>query len=82
MINDRIREVIRFLVKLRPNSDWDEVEQDIKSGYTTLEAELYNMTKALLLLKINNNNQKLATGINQCLKILTNENLKYGKCVA
>ena len=81
MINERIREIIKFLMKQFPNQDWDELEQDIKSGYTTLEAELYNMTKAFLMLKSNNNNQKIATGINQCLKILATENLKYGRCV-
>ena len=83
MITDRIREVIRFLIKQYPNLDWDEVEQDIKLGYTTLQAELYNMTKALLLLKSNNNsNQRIMTTINQYLKILASENLKYGRCVA
>lgn len=74
MINPNIRSVFSYLDKQYKNYGWDETEEDIRMGFTSIENELYNATKALLLLKEQNkNNQKVCCAVNNYLKMLAKE---------
>jgi len=75
IINPNIRNVFSYLDRQFKNYGWDDVEEDIRMGFTSIENELYNATKALLILKEQNkNNQKICTSVNQYLKMLAKEN--------
>ncbi len=77
MINANIKSVFSYLDKQFKNYGFDEAEEDIRMGFTSLENELFNATKALLILKEQyKNNQKYCTSINQYLKVLAKENIK------
>ena len=74
MLNANIKNVFTYLDRQYRNYGWDETEEDIKMGFTDLRTELFNATKALLVLKEQNkNNQKICTAINSYLKILAKE---------
>ena len=51
IVNANIRNVFFYLDKNFRNYDWDQVEEDIRMGFTSLQNELFNATKALLILK-------------------------------
>jgi len=75
IINPNIRNVFSYLDRQFKNYGWDDVEEDIRMGFTSIENELYNATKALLILKEQNkNNQKICCAINNYLKALAKEN--------
>lgn len=77
IINANIRSIFSYLNRNYKNYGWDEVEEDIRMGLTSIQDELYNATKALLILKDQNkNNQKYCTAVNNFLKILAKENNK------
>lgn len=75
IVNANIRNVFFYLDKNFRNYDWDQVEEDIRMGFTSLQNELFNATKALLILKEQyKNNQKVCCAINNYLKALAKEN--------
>lgn len=75
VVNANVRNIFAYLNKQFKNYGWDECEEDIRMGFTSLQNELFNANKALLLLKDQyKNNQKMCCAINNYLKSLTKEN--------
>ena len=69
-LNQNIKNVLKYLDKQYPNYGFDEVEEDVKMGFTSLDKELINAYKSLVVLKeYNKNDQKRCAAINQYLKI-------------
>lgn len=69
-----MKNIFCYLDRQFKNYGWDETEEDIRMGFTSIENELYNATKALLLLKEQNkNNQKVCCAVNNYLKMLAKE---------
>ncbi len=76
-MNNNIKNILEYLIKIFPNQTWDELEQDIKDKMVTLDNELFNMFKALTYYKdLNKNNQRVVTSVNQYIKMLLQENKK------
>lgn len=75
-INQNVKNIFSYLDRQYPATfDIEEIEQDIETGYTSLDKELLNAYKALCILKTTNkNNQKVCTTVNQFLKLLIKEN--------
>jgi hypothetical protein len=46
-MSDKIKKIIRFMQSMDANGMWDEIEQDIKDGNTTLEKELLYIAETL-----------------------------------
>lgn len=76
-LNQNIRNIFNYLDRQYPTAfDISEIEQDIATGMTSLNKELYNAYTALVIIKEHNkNNQKVCTTINQYLKLLIKENM-------
>lgn len=76
-INQNIRNIFNYLDRQYPTAfDISEIEQDIATGMTSLNKELSNAYKALVILKNHNkNNQKVCTTINLYLKMLIKESM-------
>jgi len=75
-INQNVKNIFNYLDRQYPTTfDLEEIEQDIETGYTSLEKELLNAYKALCIFKVTNkNNQKICSTVNQFLKLLMKEN--------
>lgn len=77
IFNENVKIVVNFLEKEYPTSwDMEELEQDIITGYTSLEKELFNVYIALMTLKeYSKNNQKKVKIIEYYLKLLKENGL-------
>jgi hypothetical protein len=76
-LNSNIKSIINYLDKQYPCT-WDDLEQDLTTGLTNIERELTNMYLALVSLKNHHkNDQKQITTINQYLKMLMKENIRF-----
>lgn len=75
-MNQNIKMIFNYLDKQYPCSfDIEEIEQDIKMGYSDLSKELYNAYKTLITMKeFNKNNSKKVSEINKYLNLLMKEN--------
>lgn len=74
VVNANVRNIFAYLNKQFKNYGWDECEEDIRMGFTSLQNELFNATKTLLMLKEQNkNNQKICCAVNNYLKMLAKE---------
>ena len=71
------KSVLKYLDGQYPNYGFDETEQDILMGLTSINDEIENTQKTLIFLKEQNkNNQKLCTAINNFIKMLAKENIR------
>lgn len=74
-LSSTFKSVLKYLDKQYPNYGFDEVQQDIETGLTNIETEMFNAYKTLVLLKEQNkNNQKQCAAINNFIKMLAKEN--------
>ena len=73
-LSTNFKSILKYLDRQYQNYGFDEVEQDIETGLTNIEEEMYNALKTLLILKeANKNNQKQCTAINNFIKMLAKE---------
>jgi len=74
-LSTNFKSILKYLDKQYPNYGFDEVQQDIETGLTNIEEEMYNAFKTLTILKDQNkNNQKQCTAINNFIKMMMKEN--------
>ena len=75
-LSQNVKNILNYLDK-QYQGCWDEVELDLTTGITTLDRELCNIYKALIVLKEHSKDQKQAAAINNYLKMLIKEGKTY-----
>ena len=73
VLSNNVKTVLKYL-DLQFQSCWDDVEQDIATGYTDLSKEIKNMRSALSVLKFyHKEDKKQVLMINKYLQLLSKE---------
>ena len=75
-MNQNIKMIFNYLDQQYPCSfDIEEIEQDVGAGLTTIQTELFNAYKALVIMKeYNKKNSSRVSEINKYLNLLMKEN--------